>query len=727
MNRRKIELLAPAGDFECFQAAINAGADAVYLGGAKFGARAYANNFSEEEIVKTIGIAHLFDKKIYLTVNTLIKEQEMKELVPYIKPLYEAGIDGVIVQDIGVLKELQKNFPDLELHASTQMTITGIYGAKFLKNFGISRIVPARELSLEEIKDIKRETGLEIETFIHGAMCYGYSGQCLFSSILGGRSGNRGRCAGPCRLPYKDDRKHTIYPLSLKDMYTLPLIPKLIEAGIDSFKIEGRMKSPEYVAGVTAMYRKYIDKYLDNPNKEFKISKKDEELLRNLYIRTDICNGYYEQHNDRKMVTISEPGYCGSSQDVLDNIRSSYIDNNLSIPVQGYVSLYAGKKSTYTLLNDQVSVTVEGDIVSEALNRPLEEEEIKKRLGKMGDTLFVLESLTVDTDNKSFMPVKQLNELRRNACLAFEKAILAEKRKKNKKNNLIEDFNNKNERKESLESKALYVSVMTKEQLNEVLKFSDVKGIYVSSDLVINEQEYCLEQIKKNKNVKYFMALPGILRKRSYKYLGKIESLLNGETFCGVLVKTIEELQWLIDVEYSGQIIADYSVYSWNKSSVGLLNRFFNRITLSLELNRKETLELGEEYNKEVLLYGRIPLMYSANCIKKTLDKCVYEKKAGVGNGFSWITDRYKNDFPIMQNCMHCYNVLYNTVPLSLHNHMEKLMTSEYGVYRLDFSLENSNDTYKIVEYYTDAINNRKKAEFPIKDFTNGHYKRGAE
>lgn len=293
MNQTKIELLAPAGDFACFQAAMNAGADAVYLGGDKFGARAYAHNFSEEEIIEALRIAHLFQKKIYLTVNTLIKEKEIADLIPYLTPLYEAGLDGVIVQDIGALMMMREHFPGLELHASTQMTITGVYGAEFLKQLGVCRVVPARELSLDEIRDIKDKTGLAIETFIHGAMCYAYSGQCLFSSILGGRSGNRGRCAGPCRLPYTDEQGHVIYPLSLKDMYTLPIIPKLIQAGIDSFKIEGRMKSPEYVAGVTAMYRKYIDAYLQNPDKPYHVSPKDEAVLRGLYIRTDICQGYY--------------------------------------------------------------------------------------------------------------------------------------------------------------------------------------------------------------------------------------------------------------------------------------------------------------------------------------------------------------------------------------------------------------------------------------------------
>ena len=304
MNSQKIELLAPAGNFACFKAAINAGADAIYLGGEKFGARAYAGNFSKEEIIEALRIAHLFERKIYLTVNTLVKESEFEELVPYLAPLYEAGLDGAIVQDVGVLKCLRENFPNLALHASTQMTTTGIYGASYLKRLGVCRVVPARELSLDEIVDIKGKTGLEVECFIHGAMCYAYSGQCLFSSILGGRSGNRGRCAGPCRLPYTDEKGKTLYPFSLKDMYTLSMLPELIRAGIDSFKIEGRMKSPEYVAGVTATYKKYIDMYLKNPDKPYRVFAEDEQLLKELYIRSDICSGYYHKHNDKSMVTL---------------------------------------------------------------------------------------------------------------------------------------------------------------------------------------------------------------------------------------------------------------------------------------------------------------------------------------------------------------------------------------------------------------------------------------
>ncbi|MDO4279939.1 MAG: U32 family peptidase, partial [Lachnoclostridium edouardi] len=261
-------------------AAVAAGADAVYIGGSRFGARAYADNLDEEKLLSAIDYVHLHGRKIYMTVNTLMKEQEMEQLYQYIKPYYMQGLDAAIVQDLGVFKFLKENFPNLPLHASTQMTITGVYGAKLLAEMGASRIVTARELSLEEIREIHCQVDVEIESFVHGALCYCYSGQCLYSSMLGGRSGNRGRCAQPCRLPYdikrgsqtlnKKDQQHV---MSLKDLCTLDLIPDMIEAGIYSMKIEGRMKSPRYTAGVVSIYKKYRDLYLEKGRKGYKVQK----------------------------------------------------------------------------------------------------------------------------------------------------------------------------------------------------------------------------------------------------------------------------------------------------------------------------------------------------------------------------------------------------------------------------------------------------------------------
>ena len=306
------EVLAPAGSYESFHAAIAAGADAVYLAGNLFGARAFAQNFSEEELLHVIDEAHLHGRKIYLTVNTLLKEKELEEkLYTYLEPYYNEGLDAVIVQDYGVLRFIRQHFPGLALHASTQMTVTGPEGASLLADYGVERVVPARELSLKEVETIKKATQMEMECFVHGALCYCYSGQCLMSSMIGGRSGNRGQCAQPCRLPYTYKGKNG-YLMSLKDICTLESIPDLIEHGIDSFKIEGRMKKPEYVAGVTAMYRKYTDLYLEHGREKFRVKKSDLEELMDLYNRGGFHSGYYFVHNGPEMLCTNRPNHAGT-------------------------------------------------------------------------------------------------------------------------------------------------------------------------------------------------------------------------------------------------------------------------------------------------------------------------------------------------------------------------------------------------------------------------------
>ena len=267
MKKNQLELLAPAGSYDIFRAVLNAGADAVYVGGGQFGARAYANNFTEEELLEAIDFAHLRGVKVYLTVNTLIKNSEFSKLYDYLLVYYKRGLDAVIVQDIGVVKAIHEYFPSMEIHTSTQMTVTGADGVRFLSQFGVTRGVMAREVSLAEMKRIHEETGMELEAFVHGALCYSYSGQCLFSSILGGRSGNRGRCAQPCRLPYTVEGKKDEYILSLKDRFGIKALDKLHDAGVYSLKIEGRMKTALYVATVARTYRKAIDDYLESPEK----------------------------------------------------------------------------------------------------------------------------------------------------------------------------------------------------------------------------------------------------------------------------------------------------------------------------------------------------------------------------------------------------------------------------------------------------------------------------
>ena len=322
----RVEILAPAGSMECLKAAIAAGADAVYTGGALFGARAYAHNLTEEELLEAIDYVHLHGRRLYLTVNTLIKDREMeKQMYDYLLPYYRQGLDAVIVQDIGLFRFIRKHFPDLPIHASTQMTLTGVDGAKFLEKEGAQRIVTSRELSMAEVKKIADETELEIESFVHGALCYCYSGQCLFSSFIGGRSGNRGQCAQPCRLLYRTpEAKKPQYLLSLKDICTLELIPEMIESGIYSFKIEGRMKKPEYAAAVAFQYRKYADLYLkyyeecpagEDPAayamKKYRVCEEDRQMLLDLYNRGGFHTGYYHTQNGREMISLNRPNHAG--------------------------------------------------------------------------------------------------------------------------------------------------------------------------------------------------------------------------------------------------------------------------------------------------------------------------------------------------------------------------------------------------------------------------------
>ena len=318
---RMVELLAPAGSYESLRAAVNAGADAVYIGGSRFGARAYADNPDEDALLDGIGYCHLHGKKLYMTVNTLLKEEELEqELYSYLLPYYQAGLDGVIVQDFGVVQYLAEHFPGLPVHASTQMTITGCDSVRVLQRHGVTRVVPARELSLDEVQQIIEETGIEVETFVHGALCYCYSGQCLFSSMIGGRSGNRGRCAQPCRLPFRreDGERNMLgsqkYLLSMKDLCTLELLPEIVGAGIASLKIEGRMKRPEYTAGVVSIYRKYLDRLeqMDGKPKHWKADPEDLRTLMDLYNRGGFTGGYYHQHNGPKMMSMERPNHFGT-------------------------------------------------------------------------------------------------------------------------------------------------------------------------------------------------------------------------------------------------------------------------------------------------------------------------------------------------------------------------------------------------------------------------------
>lgn len=435
---KRVELLAPAGSFQSVVAAVNAGADAVYMGGRRFGARAYADSAQaegEDMVMEAIRYCHLFSVKLYMTVNILFKDDELKELFSYIKPYYEAGVDGLIMQDLGAVRRIRAMFPDLEVHASTQQTITSVAGARMAQHFGMTRAVVSRELSLQEIRKIHDESGMELEVFCHGAMCYSYSGACFMSSLLGGRSGNRGRCAGTCRLCYETAGQKGYY-LSMKDMQTIELLPELIEAGAYSFKIEGRMKSPLYTAGVVSVYRKYLDRALDCIDRkrgaanhesasDYRVAEEDLRTLREIFDRGG-TSSYLKKHNGADMIALSEKKFRAVDQTVTDRIQAAYIDRNRTITVDAAMDMTVGAPAVLTLSDaaGRMVTAVSEDLVLPAEQRPVQATEVEARLRKTGGTAFTLGDVQVSVHGDAFYPVGRLNELRRTALALYEEEIL---------------------------------------------------------------------------------------------------------------------------------------------------------------------------------------------------------------------------------------------------------------------------------------------------------------
>ena len=725
MEGKKVELLAPAGNYEGFLGAIKAGADAVYLGGTKFGARAYADNFTDEEVLKAIAYAHLFDRKVYLTVNTLLKEEELEELPAYLQPFYDAGLDGVIVQDMGVFLCIRENFPYLALHVSTQMTLTGEYGAEMLKAMGAARIVPARELSLAEIIEIKQNTGIEIEAFIHGAMCYCYSGQCLFSSLLGGRSGNRGRCAQPCRLPYRIGRNHASeekgteqYPLSLKDLCTIEFLPKLIRAGIDSFKIEGRMKKPEYTAGVTAIYRKYLDRYKLYGEEGYRVDEADQKTLSSLYIRSQIQDGYYFRQNGPQMLTLDSPAYRGSDEALLSQIRSHYLETALKKEITMEASFCHDIPAKLFLSCDGITVFVEGEIPQPAQKQPITRENLKKGLLKLGNTFFSVNSLKITLEDDLFYPLKAIGELRRRGVEALEEALLKEKntRKSAEVKNAL-PIRTPLPIKEVPSSVRVLVS--TREQLQTVLQTAfPLSVLYLEADLP-GLTPALIKDIKKqlkecHPEAYLFLALPHVLRQNRLKQFASLRILW--EIADGCMVRNVEELAYLLRENYTGHLTADASLYCFNTAGAEWLLNQVDSCLLPHELNGKEKRTLLKKlpsHRMEQLLYGRLPLMLTANCIAKTAGHCNKDTED------FFLSDRYHKRFPVRCHCSYCYNVIYNSVPLSLH--AQRKNYEDHAALRIDFTLENKQETETVLCFFKE----HKDGEKPPYEYTTGHEKRG--
>ncbi len=781
---KQVELLAPAGNYETMLGAFAAGADAVYLGGQGFGARAFADNFTNEEVVDAIRYAHLHGKKIYLTVNTLLKEKEIPAFKEFFAPFAFAGLDAAIIQDLGIFKIIKENFPWVELHVSTQMTITGPSGAALLKKMGASRVVPARELSLEELKGIHDYClkldgkGVELETFIHGAMCYSYSGACLFSSMVGERSGNRGRCAQPCRLPYRlNGHGKECYPLSLKDMCLVDNIPALIEAGIDSFKIEGRMKKPEYAAGVTSVYRKYIDKYYElkasgKDNTDIKADSSDRKILSSLYLRSKIGEGYYFRHNGPEMVTMDNPSYNSLDENVVNDVKEKFLYGKKKIPASLNCSLTIGKKAELelsVLINgEKIRVSVTGDEVQRAQNRPMLYEDCEKQLKKFGNTDFEIRDFALELDSEGiFMPIKALNDLRRRACEDLEDKIRlfygydsSKYTEKTDKDSKITKYN-PSDFKNEIASTCFYVSVMTRNQLETVLdeakKRGNIDRIYIDSRIILDGGN-----IPSTQNAEIFVSLPYITRAEKNipdRYdLKRILDIASENALDGVLVRNMEELSFALEYGYKGKIIPDYGLYLWNDEAFlmqkeMLKNTDYDEFNLPLELTYNEMCDAMEGIYSAILkdekrqhlkfpkagmmVYGRVPMMHSSNCIRNTFKGCTGNRGKDCEYENIFINDRTGRTMPVTYDCRYCNNIIWNSVPVSLYKKTGKLksMSDRFSMaFRLDYTLEKPAQVADIIRGYEELIiNNIKENEgifagkLSAYEYTTGHFERSAD
>lgn len=745
--RHQVELLAPAGSYESLVAAVNAGADAVYIGGTRFGARAYADNLQEDNLCQAIRYAHLHGCDLYLTVNTLLKDQELSELGDYLKPYYESGLDAVIVQDMGVFSYIRERFPDLPIHASTQMTVLGEDGAAFLKEQGAARIVTARELSLEEIRRIHENVDIEIESFVHGALCYCYSGQCLFSSMLGGRSGNRGRCAQPCRLPYQLksqgrvlNKPEEAYLLSPKDMCTIELLPEILKAGVCSLKIEGRMKRPEYTAGVVRIYRKYLDAYLTHGEEKYQVDQKDYQELLSLYNRGGFSEGYYRVHNGRNLISLTRPNHFEEKskkvwkekqayETLLASLRKDYLETEKKERITG--SFYASSAApttlqvTYAGAGEKIKILVQGENAQVPQKQPMSQEAIEKQLKKTGDTPFVFENLEITLEGPVFLPLQQLNQMRREALEQLKEALSTRGSRKDEKAELEEEAFEASYVQDFQEKAAwkplFHVQVEQIEQLKAALKFEQVQRIYLSSECLDLDKLSDFTKLCHQAGKECMLVMPAIFRLPVKAYFQERLSSLKTAGLDGILVKNLEEIYFLRENQFELPLILDHNLYTFNRRAAAFWRELgILEDTLPLELNEKE-LRIRGCGESEMLVYGYQPLMVTAGCLHKTMRQC--RKKTE-----TWtLTDRYKKEFPVRNYCKYCYNVIYNSEVLSLLGNKKEIRRLAPKSLRLCFTLESASSAERILEAFLAAFCDEKMVELEHAGFTRGHLKRGVE
>ena len=678
-----MEILAPAGNLETLKSAIANGADAVYIGGKSFSARKNAVNFTNEELEEAVKFAHLYNAKVYVTFNTLIHDAEMKEAFDFAKFLYTAGVDALIVQDLGLIYMLKKYFPDFEIHASTQMTLHNMDGVKAAEKLGFSRVVLSRELSFEEIKSIKENTNAELEIFVHGALCMSYSGQCLMSSFLGCRSGNRGACAQPCRLPYSvyDENGKMIckakYPLSLKDLCLVDELENLKNAGASSLKIEGRMKSPEYVSHVTTIYNK------DHSGE--KVSNEDMYRFTKGYLYQkygrDMLN--FDKNNDDVYSSIDKNVLAYAEE--LKNKKPQKIKSNV------FVEIKHGNPVKATFSAKGKSVFVEGTVLTEnAINTPLTKERISQQMFKTGNTPFEIDVLDIICDDGISLPVKEINNIRREGFEILENEISNSKRY----TNAVYD--------------AEKTIVSNSEELSyiaEVLNLNQAKAAHnLGFDKVLVPYSLYAENkcyFDKNKD-KFCVVLPSVDRD-----IKRIDVNVNTDE---IYVSSISQFE-----KYKNKTLkANYTLNAFNSLSLRTLSSLgATSVCLSPELNVNQLKEIDDFMKKEIIVYGRIPLMTLQNCVvKSSNNKCVCSHEPYM------LKDRKGAMFPLIADKTRCINTIYNCKPIYMADKLSEIPLQGVDALRFVFTIENEEE---IKEIYKNYKNNEKTSL----DFTRGHFFRG--
>ncbi len=655
------ELLSPAGSFESLIAAVAGGADAVYVGGKSFGARAYAKNFDDDELVRAVRYCHLNGVKLYVTVNTLISDREMAELSDYAAKLYRIGVDAVICADLGAIAEIKRRVPHLPIHASTQMSVHNTAGATLAESFGCVRVVPARELDIKNIRLMVENSSVEIEIFLHGALCVCYSGQCLMSSLVGGRSGNLGECAQPCRLPYNNGK----YPISLKDLSLASHIPEIIDSGVASLKIEGRMKSPSYVFKVTGIYRRLLDERRAATEREI-------AELEGIFSRDGFTDGYFVGNTRGNMTGVRR-------ESDKERSREGEVDEFTLCKhaVRAEVKIKLGSPAEMTLTDGKKTVTALGAVPAPAINAPLSHEAVADRLSKMGNTLLSLDrrDIKIELDDGVNLSPSSLNSLRREAVEQFEDSsrddgniappyVPARKTEKPKKRKTAQFFDVE-----------LYNSLIKKNP-NALSGFDVVFLPLPTVDLAYKTPNG--------------VSIPPVIFDTEYP---QIEKMLEKAKELGITHALVGNLGGIeLARRFGMQCTADFRFNITNALTKAELIRLgINDVILSAEL----TLPMARDIGGGVITYGRIPLMLTERCFMRAISGC------GMCSRVS-LTDRTGAKFPMMREFDH-RNIIFNSTHTYMGDKQRELASA--GLYRehFIFSNESTDEAIRAIKAYEDG------------------------